>query len=818
MPHNMKNVKLIFIIYFLLSPILVYSQNAYYDAIKINTDLVKIKTSKYDTSIELIPLGSNELIGFMQILLRYMEEGSFKVTNKVELNKLKSQIQNLNTLKANYKKAKQVEQVDIKAQIEKDSTDLVDQTEELYMKLYKKFNEAENPFITLAPYQKSMDLKAAGIAGFLENPIGAASGLDVTTFSQGLSQFMIERAKAELNVVFFERFKQFAEENDEIKFLFPVTTKRLSYLLSYHYSEMITQLRNAFHEDLNNLPDNILTYLQEGEDFKDLRDNNADFIIAINSFKAIRQLEYLSPPEFIVQFSGITDEALEIKNLDNSERQKIKNFEATLKLAAIYSSAVIDSSEKRNWISSKDFYENIVKDSVTRKIFNGLVFQQINNKKLTINGKSLSDTIRIRKEDFNWYGNRVDEFIYLTNKIDLSIAELKEMKKNKTSIENEQFYSYINTIVEIGEFGNQFIEKYGGYYTFKEFDKYLSITKDANDIYRYVYQKEYSSAIIASSSFLENIYPYQSVDLSKLRGGLYKIDMVKLKKYNKSLLKGEKIEKVDFIVKTGTDKKNTLNKAKKTVTKELKQEAKNIYNSHKATSYKKKRVPNISPLDTNRVYSMLQKELAIKNKGNEWVKKFKTYGTFMANMVDAETPEDVSNILSASALPSGSSSIKKNSNFNLSIGGYLGASVFNNPLGPNIDTKNNQWYNEVAVTAPVGINFSWGLNPQWAPKLGSISVMTTILDVGAIVDYQLANDSTTIENKINFGNIFSPGLYINYGVGWNIPISIGFNVQYGPGLSSISNENIINGANWRYGAIIAVDIPFFNLYNSPRKR
>ena len=78
----------------------------------------------------------------------------------------------------------------------------------------------------------------------------------------------------------------------------------------------------------------------------------------------------------------------------------------------------------------------------------------------------------------------------------------------------------------------------------------------------------------------------------------------------------------------------------------------------------------------------------------------------MALVVKAESPEEVESAIEAAALPAGSSSIKKNSAFNISlnsyIGGYFGRSFNNTDM---IDGDNST----VGVTAPVGIAFSLGL-------------------------------------------------------------------------------------------------------------
>lgn len=560
------------------------------------------------------------------------------------------------------------------------------------------------------PFFENFDIVYAATASRIDrvNAISEIGALDVTSFAQGLSQFMIKRAKAELNAAFFERFKKFAEDNDEIGLLFPVTSNRLSNLLSFQYTEMITQLRNAFYEDFNNLPDNMITFLQEGDDFEYLRKNSPDFIIAVEYLKLVRELDYLSPPDFIAQLPDIVTDSTENVASRVNAKERVANFKAVLQLVSIFSESVRDTSKTRNWVSSTDFKKNILDDPITLKIYLGLVYQRIKNKEVEIKGKKLAGEIKNNEDEIRWYTNRLNELIYLVNRVDYSYKEIKSLTEQDKKVGNEQVYSYINTTIEITEFGNKFVERYADYDTYKKFNDYLSITKNANDIYRYVYMAQYSSAVISTSDLLSKIL----------------------------------VE----------DKKPFVNGILK-------------------------------------------------------------YGTFMANMVEAETPEDVSNIIEAAALPVGSSSIKKNSNLNVAVNGYLGAFARTNTSG--LDAT-NAWNSKWAVSAPVGITVSYGLE-----KFGSLSLMGVILDVGAIVDYQIqSEDNTIIESKISLGNIFSPGGYFIYGFPFNIPMSLGFGYQYGPGLSSINtddNTTIVNKPNGRWGVLIAVDIPMFNIWNVSKR-
>jgi hypothetical protein len=196
--------------------------------------------------------------------------------------------------------------------------------------------------------------------------------------------------------------------------------------------------------------------------------------------------------------------------------------------------------------------------------------------------------------------------------------------------------------------------------------------------------------------------------------------------------------------------------------------------------------------------------------------KISTYGAFMANVADAKSPDEVKKAIETAALPAGSSSIKKGSSFDLCVQSYLG--VYAGRLGnKRIEKKYPTWSNRFGFIAPIGVALS--TNFGCATKWGAISVFGSMFDIGAIVDYDLKTDTSNAtvkkDYKVQLGHLFSPGAYIAYGFLQNIPLTLGFGGQYGPGLGKIdaAGETVINNPSWRWNAFLAVDIPLLEVYN-----
>jgi hypothetical protein len=327
------------------------------------------------------------------------------------------------------------------------------------------------------------------------------------------------------------------------------------------------------------------------------------------------------------------------------------------------------------------------------------------------------DTLLARQKDHIFrLSGLIENFSLLADDVQNTIGDFKT-KKDEGTLTNEDYYTYINKAINIIDYGFKVINTFkisDGLKSDIIHDKYIAVARNANDLYKNIYTKNYNSAVLNVCSILDSLLPRDS--------------------------------------------------AKKLITRVLK------------------------------------------------------YGNFMASVVKAESPGDVQSAIEAAALPAGSSSIKKNSAFNISlnayIGGYFGRSV-NNP--DEIDGNNSK----IGVTAPVGIAFSWGLGHyKSGSPIGAISLFGTLIDVGAIAGYRLNDDSTTLDQKVTLNDIFTPGGYLVYGIGLPfkglsyIPISVGYGWQYGSRLYNQEGGKleISDKSRWRSNWFVAVDIPLANFW------
>ncbi len=186
------------------------------------------------------------------------------------------------------------------------------------------------------------------------------------------------------------------------------------------------------------------------------------------------------------------------------------------------------------------------------------------------------------------------------------------------------------------------------------------------------------------------------------------------------------------------------------------------------------------------------------------------YGSFAANVVQAKNSDDVQKAIEAIALPVGSASIKKNTEWNIALNAYLGGFYGNEYLS---EKKTGNWKPISGVYAPVGVTLSRGLGKN----KGSLSLLVSVIDIGAVASFRFTDTSTEKLPKLTLQNIFAPGFGLVYGVPkW--PISIGYSYQFGPVLREINatDKVVSDKPNKRWQFFLGVDIPLINFYTKSR--
>lgn len=649
--------------------------------------------------------------------------------------------------------------------------------------------------------------------------LSKVGGLDVTNLADGLAQFLIRRGKEELNIAFFQRMKDYLNAHIEARTLFPASAAFLATIESYRYSEMLQSLREAFYKDVSNLIVNM-NLLIDLPKYQELLKTLPEIRLAIRSAKIISALSQpdssLHPATLISHFAQLNEWGEMNINLQSSWRLLDKISESvrrveydintvqSLRIDTVrltrdtFSVKVVQVSgnlykmdttriaakglfridsvnitradtvynKQVAWIKFSDFNQNILADSIALKIYLGLLYQKMEDITFRIAAQhdtSVQDFMKANTDNILKVADLVENFLVLANDVEQTLKDIKEKKSN---LSNDDYSTYIEKAINVVDYGFKVAN------TIKEGvanDRYIVMARNANNLYKNIYTKNYNAAIMNAYLILQEV-------LEKPKDAIAAKDSV--------IVADSTSNKIPAAVKTSF-----------------------------AAAKAKLNISKFFSIDS------------IKDR-SKFIEGALKYGNTMASIVKSKSPEEAEAAIDAAVLPAGSSSIKKNSSWNISlnayIGGYFGKS-FNST--DQIDGNNSK----VGVTAPVGFAISKGLGYYWknGPVIGSLSLYFTVIDVGAIAGYRLNDDSTALEQKVTINDIFTPGGYLVYGLGlpfkWAsyVPLSVGYGWQYGSKLYYKNDEGkllVSDKSRWRSNWFVAIDIPLANFWTKSYRK
>lgn len=247
-----------------------------------------------------------------------------------------------------------------------------------------------------------------GVANLLAQnpftPFSSLAGIDVTTITDGLAQFLAERTKEELNIAFFERFRKLLIQYPELGKTFPTTSFFLSTIYNFDYAHLIPTLREAFEKDLLQLPNNLLAIAQMDSSSEceplTIEKQKKKCKVRIDAIAQFFKSEAGGAVLIALNLSQATieknfDPIAIINNIGNIELDN-KNMQGFLKLTQIVSNSFVSTKAGQFYISNEEFNQ-LTTDSNLRKMFLGLLYQEIKNKKIEFDGKPLTEYFKPEK-------------------------------------------------------------------------------------------------------------------------------------------------------------------------------------------------------------------------------------------------------------------------------------------------------------------------------------------------------------------------------------------------------------------------------------
>lgn len=544
--------------------------------------------------------------------------------------------------------------------------------------------------------------------GVATPPSSSPGGFGVTALADGIAQFLVVRAKEEINAAFFKRFREKMNENPYLSRLFPGTTKELNQIGDqiYKFNLYLTTLRETFRKDMKRLPTQLAVVLQETDLVKAphlnllshdaleltqliLDDYPVDSILYYCAFKAGFQQPW--------ERNAVTDAKL---------RTRLEDLAAGLRVVQLFSESLRSTDNSRTWMSMAEMSRHF-RDDGTFYIYLGLLWQKMEQRPIVFsNNRPFQNGLG--KAAFSAeYLSELRRILRHVGEYHRSIREsLDSLKQNRLpggKVAYEDYYQFFQGMFGLLGTGSDLREiimdiKYDGS-KYEALDElFINFLQALNEFNFDVRQQHYTSAIT------------DLIELFDLASG-------------------------------GTD------------------------------------------------YAFRDELLQ--------------YGHLIGAVAEAPSGEEVALIIDAIASPVGGSQAKKHHSFSVSINGYAGLAGGIQRL----EGSENPAF--ASVSAPLGLAFSKGLG-----RAGSLSLFAPVIDVGALALLRFRDDNTVELPALEWRTLFSPGAYLVYGFGADLPFSLGAGIQYGPELRSVDSTtgNTVTNSGWRIGGFLSVDIPVFNLF------
>jgi hypothetical protein len=216
---------------------------------------------------------------------------------------------------------------------------------------------------------------------------------------------------------------------------------------------------------------------------------------------------------------------------------------------------------------------------------------------------------------------------------------------------------------------------------------------------------------------------------------------------------------------------------------------------------------------SNSVYYLLQiiEQLQIKVDNNsKTLQLLDKYSTFMTDAINSKTDEEIKNVIRKNIAEPASFILKREYVSTLSVTGQPGYFI----AGERLEGKNAF---SSGITLPMGFELTFKTK-HGNENSGSIGLFLQLLDLGAVLNFRVSDSTSTLPDKIEFKQLFSPGGSLTYGFK-NSPLTLGVGYQYTPQLRKVTvtggNEMYPNGN--RIFFRLAWDIPLINITKSKDK-
>lgn len=352
--------------------------------------------------------------------------------------------------------------------------------------------------------------------GLFQTPFSSLSslgGLDVTTVADGFARFIVNRAKQELSVTFFDNMKTALSDPAfrDMRTLFPQTVRTLNVIDKqiYNYSMYMQALRESFEKDLAALPVNLPGIVENHKPFFQ-KYPALEAALLGGCYVASSLQDEAHPGEIIREYP---DETLDSLN---------PACKATLQTVQVFSESLRDTAQSADhyWIKANEA-KKILADSAVLRLYLGLI-----NESAMLNYDSIKFTQEVSlvgvlnsmsaadkyKKEYKAYRTYVLAMVKKAEALDSMIAT--HQKQTSDSLSFELYYKYFDASVDLMEYGLGFGKlPYVNLPHLVDSTKiYFETARTTADMFLDVNRRNYASAVINLVE-LYNIVLHDSVTI-----------------------------------------------------------------------------------------------------------------------------------------------------------------------------------------------------------------------------------------------------------------------------------------------------------------
>lgn len=581
--------------------------------------------------------------------------------------------------------------------------------------------------------------------------LGKAGGLDVTSAAFGLTDFIIKRGKEELNIEFFSKFKTFISDDKYIDF-------RTMFPSTYNTFQLVGEDIYNYNRYLQSLQAAFKRDLaQLPDNFPSIIDNHAFFFAAHPKLKAsLLSGFYISESLRNGNHPGDVIEQYNAALLDSFELDPAgipnPNIGNATRSIQLLSFSLRDRTNAAGnyWVDPALLRKTFL-HPVAREMFLGLLYQWGRTKYTKL------------------------EFVAGTDRFDV-LTKINDLAEHRDEINSWE--AYLTTLVGKTKELEEMVKEYKGR------------ARDSLKVEQ-LYQYFTSSVdVLKFATRITDLPGFKGPDLARLTSVYFEVANT-----SASLIaNANRKQYISALTDAVTIYSLVRNRDHAQVLADLDKALKNA-----ATESEK---INIS--------MQLKRENGVADMTTNLFR----YGTFMAAIADAHSPEEVSAAIEVFALPSGSARIKRESPFNISLNAYIGPFVGYEKIS-GLKKDDDFSLNSFGIAAPVGVAVSWGDRKFFYQGKGhwSYSVFVSLIDLGTLATFRLGNSTVEEVPTIQLKDIVSPGVFFSTGIPKS-PISVNVGAQIGPNLRKIKDgaNDHADGTYLRYSASVLVDIPLLNFY------